>query len=226
MPFSAARSFGNFSSAVAEGVSLMASKLNLARYAKSPGPHARDYVGPILAGQAYFRKNCRVFEGAALGFLGIWIRPWGAFHLSWLKEGFVELGFPCKLSGTDYGLATMKQFSFAFILLLASFCASIGQSKYSGIYSGTVAGNDYYYPAKFLAAATAGGRIIGLTEYSEGIYETLNPARSTVSSKGKITAVAPSGTSMSASINSKFQITGTLKASGMTTRFNGNRIYK
>jgi hypothetical protein len=120
----------------------------------------------------------------------------------------------------------MKQFSFVFILLLAPFCASIGQSKYSGIYSGTVAGNNYYDPAKFLAAATAGGRIIGLTEYSEGIYETLNPARSTVSSKGKVIAVTPSGTSMSASINSKFQITGTLKADGMTFRFNGKRNYK
>jgi hypothetical protein len=40
----------------------MASKLNRARYAKSPGPHARDYVDPIPAGQACFRKNCRVFE--------------------------------------------------------------------------------------------------------------------------------------------------------------------
>lgn len=130
------------------------------------------------------------------------------------------------MSVIEYKKTTMKQFSFAFILLLASFCASIGQSKYSGVYSGTVAGNEYFYATKFIAAATAGGRIIGLTEYSEGIYETLNPARSTVSSKGKVVAVTPSGTSMSASINSKFQITGTLKADGMTTRFNGNRNYK
>ena len=182
--------------------------------------------GRSLPGKRAFGKIAGFLRGRLSDFLGIWIRPWGAFHLSWLKGEYFELEFPCLLSGIDYELVTMKRFSFAFIFSLASFCASLGQSKYSGIYSGTVAGNDYYYPAKFLAAATAGGRIIGLTEYSEGIYETLNPARSTVSSKGKITAVTPSGTSMSASINSKFQITGTLKADGMTFRFNGKRNYK
>jgi hypothetical protein len=133
--------------------------------------------------------------------------------------------FPCLLSGIDYKKSTMKRFSFAFIFSLASFCASLGQSKYSGIYSGTVAGNDYYYSQKFLAAATAGGRIIGLTEYSEGIYETLDPARSTVSASGKINGVSPYGTTISAAINSKFQITGTLKADGMTFRFSGKRTY-
>ncbi len=122
--------------------------------------------------------------------------------------------------------AAMNRHLFAIIISLASFSVSVGQSKYSGIYSGTVAGNDYYYPANFLAAATAGGRIIGLTEFSEGIYETLDPARSSVSAKGKVTAVTPSGTSMLASINSKFQISGTLKADGMTFRFNGKRSYK
>ena len=119
----------------------------------------------------------------------------------------------------------MKRLSFAFILSLASFCASFGQSKYSGIYSGRVAFSDYDRPM-FLAAATAGGRIIGLTEYSEGIYETLNPAMSTVSKSGKVTGVSPYGTSVSANINSSFQINGTVKADGMTFRLSGRRTYK
>ena len=142
------------------------------------------------------------------------------------EKEYFELEFSCLLSGIDYERAAMKRLSFAFILSLASLCASLGQSKYSGIYSGTVAGNEYFYTAKFIAAATAGGRIIGLSEYSEGIHEALNPAKSTVSSNGKVNATAPSGTSFSATIDSKFRISGTVKASGMTTRFNGNRIYK
>jgi len=120
----------------------------------------------------------------------------------------------------------MKRYLFAIVISLASFSALVGQSKYSGIYSGNVAGNEYFYAAKFVAAATAGGRIIGLTEYSEGIHEALDPAKSTVSSNGKVNATAPSGTSLSATIDSKFRISGTIKASGMTTRLNGNRIYK
>jgi hypothetical protein len=134
--------------------------------------------------------------------------------------------FPCLLSGIDYKKRTMKRFSFAFIFSLASFCASLGQSKYSGIYSGSIAGNEYYYGQKFLAAATAGGRIIAVGENSEGLYGTLNPARSTVSPAGKIVGVTPSGASMSATINSNYVISGTIKQDGMTFRLSGKRIYK
>ncbi len=123
-------------------------------------------------------------------------------------------------------VAPMKRLFFVFILSLVSFCASFGQSKYSGIYSGTVAGNEYIDYQKILAAATSGGRIIAIGDYSYGLYETLDPARSTISSKGKVVAATPSGISMSATVNSKFQISGTLKQAGMTTRFNGKRIYK
>jgi len=120
----------------------------------------------------------------------------------------------------------MKRYLFAIVISLASFSALVGQSKYSGIYSGTVTGNEYIDYQKILAAATSGGRIIAIGDYSYGLYETLDPARSIVSSEGKVVAATPSGISMSATVNSKFQISGTLKQAGMTTRFNGKRIYK
>jgi len=127
--------------------------------------------------------------------------------------------------GCEYVRPIMKKIVATAICFSVILCSLVGQAKYSGIYSGSVSGNGYA-SQKFLAAATAGGRIIALTDYSNGIYETLNPAKSTVSASGKVTGVSPYGTSVSANINSSFQINGTVKADGMTFRLSGRRTYK
>ena len=97
----------------------------------------------------------------------------------------------------------------------------IGQSKYAGVYSGTVSDGQ-----RFLGAATGGGRGVGLADISQGINQSLDPSKSWVSASGKVSGLAPYGASVSATIDSRFNITGTLKVNGMTFRLNGKRIYK
>ena len=72
MPFSAARSLGSLSSAVAEGVSLMASKESRTRCFASSGGDARDYVGAFRTRQACFLKK---FAGFPRGFSDV-SAPW------------------------------------------------------------------------------------------------------------------------------------------------------
>jgi hypothetical protein len=101
--------------------------------------------------------------------------------------------------------------------LLASFTTVVGQKKYSGIYSGKAGSTN------FLAAITAGGRILGLDASAEGIRDALNPSKSTVNSSGKVKGVVPNGTTLTATINSSFELKGTLKDGTQSVRLSGKR---
>lgn len=105
-------------------------------------------------------------------------------------------------------------------LAIVSITAVIAQSKYSGIYSGGSG------QTKFLLAATNGGRILGLDNTSEGLSDALDPAKSTISADGKIKAVTPAGTIVSASVSSDYKISATVKSSEGTVRVSGKRIFK
>lgn len=104
--------------------------------------------------------------------------------------------------------------------LIASISVGTGGPQYSGVYSGTIG------PAKFLAAATAGRRMIGVDATTSGLGDTLDPARSMVSTTGRIVAATPRGTTMVAQISAKFALTGTAKRGRTTYRLSGKRIYK
>lgn len=117
----------------------------------------------------------------------------------------------------------MKRLVFSLILpaSLVSVTGLVAQSKYSGIYGGGSG------PTKFLLAATSGGRILGLDNTSsEGLDDALDPAKSTITAEGKIKAVTPAGTIVSASVSSDYKITATVKSSEGTVRVSGKRIFK
>lgn len=106
------------------------------------------------------------------------------------------------------------------VTLVASLSASIAQSKFSGIYSGKSSTGP-----KFLAAITKGGRVLGIDSTSEGLGDALNPAKSTINASGKLKGVTPSGTSITATVNSSFKINGTIKTSEGTARLSGKRTF-
>ena len=107
-------------------------------------------------------------------------------------------------------------------VLTAMAGASLAQSKYSGIYAGKVGGS-----VNFLAAVTAGGRLLALDNTSEeGLRDATNPAKSTVSSTGRVKGSTPNGTSVVATISSKYVITGTVKDGSRTVRLSGKRTFK
>jgi hypothetical protein len=108
----------------------------------------------------------------------------------------------------------------ATVVLVSSLTFTIAQSKYSGIYSGNAAG------IKFIAAVTAGGRVLALDNGTEGLRDAVDPTKSTVNSKGAIKAVVPNGTSLTGTINSSFRMSGTIKNGSQSARFSGNRILK
>jgi hypothetical protein len=103
------------------------------------------------------------------------------------------------------------------VVLSASFSAVVAQQKYSGIYAGKAGG------INFLAAVTAGGRLLGLDNTSRGLKDALNPSKSTVNSSGTVKGVTPNGTSLAATINSSFEIRGTLKVGTESVRVSGKR---
>jgi hypothetical protein len=104
--------------------------------------------------------------------------------------------------------------------LIFTVCILVGQSKYSGVYSGKVSGHGFH----FLASSTAGGRI--MTDYSES-SDNINPYKSIVSAKGKFTAVSHDGSiSATGTATSKFTFSGTAKSGGDTYRISGKRILK
>lgn len=107
------------------------------------------------------------------------------------------------------------------LLLLAALSATAGVSKYAGIYSGKAQNG-----VKFVAAASPGGRMIGMDDEAEGLRDSLNPARSTINSRGKIKASSPSGSSVVAAVNLRYRLSGTIKVQGRTLRISGKRIYK
>jgi hypothetical protein len=98
--------------------------------------------------------------------------------------------------------------------------ASIAQSKFSGIYSGSVSSG-----GSFVAAATKGGRVLGLDSRSNGLREALDPAKSTINAAGKLKAASNSGTSVTATVYPDFTIKGTIKVDGKTVRITGRRTF-
>lgn len=105
--------------------------------------------------------------------------------------------------------------------LIVSVSATIAQSTFSGIYSGSQANGD-----KIVIALTKGGRALGLSDASRGVRDTLNPAKSTVSSDGKFKGVTYSGdTVVTGRISSAYKLTGTV-TDVKSIRFTCTRIYK
>lgn len=105
---------------------------------------------------------------------------------------------------------------------IATLAATIAQSKFSGIYQGPVSSH-----GKFIVAATSGGRLFATASDANGLRDAMDPAKSTVSSKGKINGATPGGTSFTGSISDDFKFTGTGKEKdGTTFRLTGSRTYK
>ena len=99
--------------------------------------------------------------------------------------------------------------------------ASIAQSKFSGIYGGSLSSG-----GRFLAALTNGGRVLALDSGTEGIREALDPARSTINAAGKIKGAAANGTVVSATVYSDYTIKGTVTVGGRSARLSGRRTFK
>lgn len=99
--------------------------------------------------------------------------------------------------------------------------ASIAQSKFSGIYSGSVSSG-----VKFLAALTHGGRVLALDTSTAGIREALDPARSTINAEGRLKGASSSGTIVTATVAPDFTIKGTVKTAAGTARISGRRTFK
>lgn len=105
------------------------------------------------------------------------------------------------------------------LTLIATLTATIAQSKFSGIYSGTVSTKE-----KFLIAITKGGRALGLSSESEGFNDALNPSKSTINSSGKLQAVMGDGrTTINGTVSSDFSMKGTGKSGSETFRISGKR---
>lgn len=115
----------------------------------------------------------------------------------------------------------MKQALVILITLISTVCMLIGQSKYSGIYK--VTARYMGESASDLMAVTLGGRMFSGYEDEDD----LDPYKSVVTSKGKFSAIAyDRSISTVGSIDSKFNLNGTIKYEGVTVRFSGKRVLK
>ena len=100
--------------------------------------------------------------------------------------------------------------------------AAIAQSTFSGIYSGSQSDGD-----KVVMALTKGGRGLGLSDQSRGIKDSLQPAKTTVTSTGKFKGATASGeTIVTGKISSDFKVTGTVSWDDGSSRLTCKRIYK
>ncbi len=104
--------------------------------------------------------------------------------------------------------------------LFVTLAVGTGAPRHSGVYSGNI-GN-----IAFIAAVTAGSRVVGLDNTARGLGDTTNPARSTVNARGVVRASTPRGSSITARISPNFRIIGTAKVGGRTTRLSGRRIFR
>lgn len=95
---------------------------------------------------------------------------------------------------------------------------ALAQNRHSGIYQGTVNGQT------MLAAVTGGGRVLGLDNTAEGLGDTTDPHRSTVSRSGRLRAVTPNGTVITGKVSSTGKLSGTVKIGGNTARLTGRKI--
>jgi hypothetical protein len=103
---------------------------------------------------------------------------------------------------------------FAVLATLTS--AFAGKAKYSGIYNLNTG-------EKVLLAVTKGGHLLSLGN-DTSIADELDPAKSTVSSTGKVVGKSSSGLTVAASISSDFKVKGTAKSGNRTIRITGSRV--
>jgi len=115
----------------------------------------------------------------------------------------------------------MKKALLAIITLISTVCVLVGQTKYSGIYNLTA--RYMGESVSGLIAITSGGRMFDGDEDED----SMDPYKSIVSSNGKFTAT-DYGRSISfvGSIDSKFNLNGTIKYGGVTARASGKRVLK
>ncbi len=100
--------------------------------------------------------------------------------------------------------------------LAITISAVIGQSQYSGIYTGTV-------PVKFTVALTKGGR--GLGGGSKDTWkDELDPAKSTINASGKFKGVTPNGDVITVTVSGS-DLAGTIKSGSETRRLVGKRVF-
>lgn len=103
--------------------------------------------------------------------------------------------------------------------LAATLSMTIGQSKFSGIYPGSIDGGE-----KCLLTITKGGHVFGINDSSKGLKHAIDPNKSTINSDGKLKAAIPDGTSISGTVTSDFKFKGTGKSSdGGTFRITASR---
>lgn len=114
-------------------------------------------------------------------------------------------------------IQSVKAMGMVLVATLATGFASV--ATYSGVYN-IDAG------FKVLLSVTKGGHI--LTQIDDTlISESLNPAKSTVNSNGKIVGSGLNGLSITGQIDPNFAVTGTVKGSdGSTIRISGKRFLK
>lgn len=105
-------------------------------------------------------------------------------------------------------------------MLVLSVGAVIGQSQYSGIYTGSDSHN-----GKFKLALTKGGRCLGLSSFSEGFADAIDPAISTIDAKGKLKGATPAKAIINATVSADGKITGTIKEGKITVRITGKRVF-
>jgi hypothetical protein len=115
----------------------------------------------------------------------------------------------------------MNKALLAIITLISTVCVLVGQTKYSGIYNLTA--RYMGESVSGLIAITSGGRMFDGDEDED----SMDPYKSIVSSNGKFTAT-DYGRSISfvGSIDSKFNLNGTIKYGGVTARVSGKRVLK
>ncbi len=101
-------------------------------------------------------------------------------------------------------------------ILTVSICAVIGQSQYSGIYTGTV-------PSKFTVALTKGGRGLGGGN-KDTWRDELDPVKSTINASGNFKGVTPNGDVVTATVSGS-DLKGTIKSDGETSRLVGKRVF-
>ncbi len=104
------------------------------------------------------------------------------------------------------------------VCLIATLSATIAQSKFSGIYPGIAGAKE-----KVLLTITKGGHVFGIGNNGKGLREAIDPTRSTINADGKLKAVVPDGTSISGTVSSSFQFTGTVKDDDGTSRITAKR---
>lgn len=101
-------------------------------------------------------------------------------------------------------------------ILTVSICAVIGQSQYSGIYTGTV-------PSTFKIALTKGGRGLGGANH-DTLKDGLIPAKSTINASGKFKGIFPNGGVITATVTGS-DLKGTIKEGDVTRRLVGKRVF-